>query len=100
MPSAEFLISVGNSSAVCNVTIEYTALIPKRPAIARNTTQYVLPANKQQCLVNSFNVEISFEMCILLGTAKRLSRKNPDNANSPHEDTFLPKNRSKIMDNT
>lgn len=41
VPSAEFRISVGNISAVCNVTMEYTALIPNRPAIAKNTTQLV-----------------------------------------------------------
>lgn len=42
VPNAEFRISVGNISAVCNVTIEYTALIPKRPAIAKNTIKFVL----------------------------------------------------------
>lgn len=43
VPSAELRISVGKSSAVCNVTMEYTALMPNRPAIAKNTIQYVLP---------------------------------------------------------
>lgn len=42
VPNAEFRISVGNISAVCNVTMEYTALIPKRPAIAKNTIKCVL----------------------------------------------------------
>lgn len=42
VPNAEFRIFVGNISAVCNVTIAYTALIPKRPAIAQKTTKFVL----------------------------------------------------------
>lgn len=37
VPNAELRIAVGNISAVCNVTMEYTALIPNRPAIAQNT---------------------------------------------------------------
>lgn len=42
-PNAEPRISVGKSSAVWSVTIAYTALIPNRPNIARNTIQLLFP---------------------------------------------------------
>lgn len=42
VPNAEFRMSVGNISAVCNVIIAYTAVMPNRASIATATIQFEL----------------------------------------------------------
>lgn len=42
MPNTEFLISVGNISAVCSVMIAYTEVMQKRLSIANTRRMYSL----------------------------------------------------------
>lgn len=74
VPNAELRISVGNISAVCNVTIAYTAVIPNLASIAIETihVEFSIPSNA--------------------------SRHEPANANNAQIDGFLPIMRSKNID--
>lgn len=42
----------------------------------------------------------SNSLAIPLGTTISDSKKNPDNANKPHDDIFLPKKLNNIIDKT
>lgn len=83
------------------VTIEQTAVIPNRPAIAKATIKCILSAERKKN--SSYIHPIKLNLCDYfiqpLGKTINDSKKNPDNANRPHDDIFRPKNFNKVIDN-
>ena len=89
MPKTELRIAVGNSSAVCNVTMEKTALTPKRPNIAIETMTLLYSANTR--LLTKIIQKKKPKAYPPYGIANSNSMLMPDKANNKQHDDFLPK---------